>query len=903
MTDTTHLDRLKSALADRYVIERELGAGGMATVYLAHDVRHDRKVAVKVLKPELAAMIGGERFLTEIKTTANLQHPHILPLFDSGSAESFLYYVMPYIEGESLRGRLNRERQLGVEESLRITRDVADALDYAHRQGVIHRDIKPENILLHDGRPVVADFGIALAISAAGGGRMTETGLSLGTPHYMSPEQATADRDLSPRSDIYSLACVLYEMLSGDPPHTGPTAQAILVRILTENPRSVSEARTAVPPHVTAVLAKALEKLPADRFESAKAFGEALEDQGFIYTARTPGRGTASITAPPRRAPASRAPLMAVGAVAILALGLAAWGWMRPEPEIEAPVARLDLALGEVVPLSFADVVISPDGSMLAVSGRVNGEVVISIRRIGESNFQVVPGTRDGVYPDFSPDGEWLVFRNRADGYLARVPVAGGGVLTLVDDESGTRAFSPHWGEDGTIVFTSPGGLQRIPALGSPPESLDSTLGGNYPHILPDGSGVLATRGFGGGSAIYYYDIAADSSWEIIPEGQHPTYIETGHILYVPPGGGLFAVPFDLGSHAVTGPPTRVLDRVAATGGRRGYSVSRHGTLVHLEGEIGGGGGGGASTRFLIVDRAGATDTVRLPGGRKIRPRFSPDGGAIAYERQDASRNGATDIYTFDLVTGTNTQITFEGDNDRPLWSPDGTNLAFNSTREGTQDEDLFSKPADNSTPEEAILTRGGNQYPDAWLADGRVVFTDDGAGNDDLYVLDPSGGGDPVPYLRAPWNEIDARVSPDGSLAAHTSSETGAPEIWLRDFPDPTGKWRVSFGGGRGARWAPDGRTLYYWRWNPEPGADTLFSVRIDRTPGVVVRESVPVGVFNLNFWTDWDLHPDGERFLITELENTAGPDPSQQASASTRLFVVLNWFTELKATLGKDR
>jgi len=202
LTDATHLDRLKSALADRYVIERELGAGGMATVYLAHDVRHDRKVAVKVLKPELAAMIGGERFLTEIKTTANLQHPHILPLFDSGSAESFLYYVMPYIEGESLRGRLNRERQLGVEESLRITRDVADALDYAHRQGVIHRDIKPENILLHDGRPVVADFGIALAISAAGGGRMTETGLSLGTPHYMSPEQATADRDLSPRSDI-----------------------------------------------------------------------------------------------------------------------------------------------------------------------------------------------------------------------------------------------------------------------------------------------------------------------------------------------------------------------------------------------------------------------------------------------------------------------------------------------------------------------------------------------------------------------------------------------------------------------------------------------------------------------------------------------------------------------------
>nr|NIN71878.1 protein kinase [Gemmatimonadota bacterium]NIP65210.1 protein kinase [Gammaproteobacteria bacterium]NIT92522.1 protein kinase [Gammaproteobacteria bacterium] len=215
------VDRLTSALADRYAIERELGAGGMATVYLAHDVRHDRKVAIKVLRPELAAVLGAERFVQEIKTTANLQHPHILPLFDSGEADGFLYYVMPYIEGETLRDKLNREKQLGIEEAVRIATEVADALDYAHRHNVIHRDIKPENILLHDGRPMVADFGIALAVSAAAGGRMTETGLSLGTPHYMSPEQATAEKDLTNRSDIYSLGAVLYEMLTGDPPHVG----------------------------------------------------------------------------------------------------------------------------------------------------------------------------------------------------------------------------------------------------------------------------------------------------------------------------------------------------------------------------------------------------------------------------------------------------------------------------------------------------------------------------------------------------------------------------------------------------------------------------------------------------------------------------------------------------------
>ncbi len=288
MTDP--LARLTAALADRYRIERELGQGGMATVYLAHDVKHDRQVAVKVLRPELAAVIGAERFVQEIKTTANLSHPHILPLFDSGTADSFLYYVMPFIDGETLRGKLNRETQLGIEEAVRITREVADALEYAHQHGVVHRDIKPENILLQNGRPMVADFGIALAVSAAAGGRMTETGLSLGTPHYMSPEQATAEKDLTARADIYSLASVLYEMLTGSPPHVGASAQQIIMKIVTDQARPIGELRKSVPPHVAAATAKALEKLPADRFESAAAFSAALANPGFTV-AGTTGRG------------------------------------------------------------------------------------------------------------------------------------------------------------------------------------------------------------------------------------------------------------------------------------------------------------------------------------------------------------------------------------------------------------------------------------------------------------------------------------------------------------------------------------------------------------------------------------------------------------------------------------
>src|SRR5438309_9494348 len=252
----------------------------MATVYLAYDVRHDRHVALKELRPELAAVIGSDRFLKEIKVTAQLQHPHILGLIDSGDADGLIYYVMPVVEGQSGRDRLNHEKQLPIEDAVRITGEVASALDYAHRHGVIHRDVKPENILLHEGQALVADFGIALAVSAAGATRMTESGMSLGTPHYMSPEQAMGERELTARSDVYALGAVLYEMLSGDPPFTGSTAQAVVARVVTETPRPLLPQRHTIPPHVEAALLRALEKLPADRYATAAQFAEALSRPG-----------------------------------------------------------------------------------------------------------------------------------------------------------------------------------------------------------------------------------------------------------------------------------------------------------------------------------------------------------------------------------------------------------------------------------------------------------------------------------------------------------------------------------------------------------------------------------------------------------------------------------------------
>jgi TolB-like protein len=273
------LEKLRASLADRYRIEREIGAGGMATVYLAKDLRHDRDVALKLLKPELGAVLGAERFLSEIRVTAKLQHPNLLPLFDSGENDGQLWYVMPFVEGETLRAKMDRERQFPLKEAVRIAVLVAGALDYAHRHRVVHRDLKPENILLQDGQPLIADFGIALAVANTAGNRITQTGLSLGTPQYMSPEQAMGERMIDARSDIYSLGAVLYEMLVGEPPFTGPTTQSIIAKLVTESPRSARESRPSVSTGLNAVVMKALEKIPADRFQTAKEFAEMLEDQ------------------------------------------------------------------------------------------------------------------------------------------------------------------------------------------------------------------------------------------------------------------------------------------------------------------------------------------------------------------------------------------------------------------------------------------------------------------------------------------------------------------------------------------------------------------------------------------------------------------------------------------------
>ena len=399
--------RLNAALEGGYKIERQLGEGGMATVYLADDLKHERKVALKVLKPELAAVVGAERFLAEIKTTANLQHPHILPLFDSGQTDSFLFYVMPYVEGDTLRDRLDRDHQLPVDEAISIATKVAGALQVAHERGVIHRDIKPANILLSKGEPLISDFGIALAVGAAGGGRLTETGLSLGTPHYMSPEQATGDAHVGPATDIYALGCVLYEMLAGEPPYTGTSAQAVLGKIIAGAPVSATGIRKSVPANVDAAIRKALEKLPADRFTGAQDFAKALADPGFRHGEEAVA-GIAGGAGPWKR-------LTVLGWSVAVAFALTTIVLMlRGGAPIAAPAVPLRMALTDFdfyAPLNSGNrIAISRDGSLFAVASVTRSGSKIFLRDARQQGVREIPGTEGGQHPEFSPDGQWLVF-------------------------------------------------------------------------------------------------------------------------------------------------------------------------------------------------------------------------------------------------------------------------------------------------------------------------------------------------------------------------------------------------------------------------------------------------------------------------------------------------------------
>ena len=484
-------ERLTAALADRYRIDRELGAGGMATVYLAHDLKHDRDVAVKVLHADLGAALGGGRFLSEIKTTARLQHPHILPLLDSGAADGLLYYVMPLVTGETLRARLEREKQLPIEDAVLIAREVADALGAAHALGIIHRDIKPENILLQGGHALVADFGIALAVQSVGGARLTQTSLSLGTPQYMSPEQAMGEKTIDARSDLYALGAVLYEMLIGEPPFTGATLQAVVAKAVSADPERPSLIRKAVPPHVEAVVLKALEKLPADRFASANDFTQALANTATTHTAS-------------RRSPAARAgdsagwrrTAMAAIGIATVAIALSVRQQLRT-PNVSGP-SEYDVAFPDSVGMTLelhSGFAISPAGDAVVFPVVNHGVQSLWVRSLLDGTLRHLEGTEGARQPTIASDGALLAFlRDSATARTIEVmPIAGGKSTVLA------RVASPaamQWLADGRLLSVEDDGrLARWMDAGGGPSSTRPLGFCILPTLLPDSSALLCGGG------------------------------------------------------------------------------------------------------------------------------------------------------------------------------------------------------------------------------------------------------------------------------------------------------------------------------------------------------------------------------------------------------------------------
>ncbi|MDT8342012.1 MAG: protein kinase [Longimicrobiales bacterium] len=885
--------RLTTALADRYAIERELGEGGMATVYLADDLKHDRKVAIKVLKPELAAVVGAERFLAEIRTTANLQHPHILPLFDSGEADGFLYYVMPYVVGESLGDRVKRERQLPVAEAVRIAREVADALDYAHRQGVVHRDIKPANILLHEGRPLVADFGIALAVSQAGSGRITETGLSLGTPHYMSPEQAAGERDVDPRSDVYALGCVLYEMLTGEPPYGGPTAQSVLARILTEQPRSVTEVRRSVPRHVAAVVSRALEKLPADRFESAAAFRGALEDESFRHAveagaapiaAGSAAHGTHRVAGPP-----SRTLFAVAGAAAVLAAGAAFVAGRNTAAPPEAPLARFHVTVPDSVAhigvCCGPSVALSPDGGWLVFVGIAPGSGhALYRRRVGGLDIERIPGTEGASIPFFSPDGRWVGFY--AAGRLRKAPMSGGPPVPIAEVP---RVDGASWGDNDVIVFAVLGdSLRTVSAAGGAPRAVAHPEEGFYlqPWMLPGGRSAVARIGGSDTDSearVAFIDLENGRA-EVVGFGTRVTYA-SGHLLLSTSDETLLAQPFDVRAGRTTGDAVAILDGVGLAGPSIGeFGVSEGGSLVYRS------GGGATGSERLVLRVSGGVRAVPLPESGNIEdPSFSPDGRRIALRMAVSGASGQ--VWIWDRDQQTQELLTVEGDEHySPVWSPDGSRIAFGREFAG-QRAAVYVQPTDGSGPAEPVLATEADDIPHQFTADGAalLVTSADEAGDDhDVGLLELSGG--TLRWLVATEaDDFHPQISPDGRWLAYASDRSGRAEVYVQPLDGSGGRVQVSAAGGHSPRWAPDRDVLYFATGERQPIMAATF-----RTEGgfrVTGREEAFDGPDDLNVGEGtptitWDLSPDGREVLYIGRGTVDGPGVSPPP------FVwLLNW------------
>jgi serine/threonine-protein kinase len=790
-----------------------------------------------------------------------------------------VFYVMPFIDGESLRDRLNREKQLPVDDAVRIAREVASALDYAHRHGVIHRDIKPENILLHDGSALVADFGIALAASKTGGNRMTETGMSLGTPHYMSPEQAMGERELTARSDVYALGCVLYEMLAGEPPFTGPTPQAIVARVVTEEPRSLSLQRKTIPPNVEASVQRALQKLPADRFGSAAEFAQALVDPYLTHATVTLSGATT------RR---KTALVLALGAVAVLATVAAAWAWLGRPAAPARPVTRVHMALPDGQTLSGAfgqRFAFSNDGSQLAyVAEAPGGGRQIWIRSLNSLDGRALVGTLGAMAPVFSPDDTWLAFV--AEGKLQKVPVAGGPVVTVADSANQVIAGAA-WLADGTIVFTHDDwNFYRVGQDGGQVTQMPriSTVGGILPRALPRPDAVLYSTCDNAclHMTVGALDLAGGKATQLADEATGAWYAPTGHVVYLRRDGAVFRVPFDLATLEARGPAVPLFEGVHVTASIiPSFALSPEGSLLYLSGNAIRAG------EIVRVDRTGNVTPLdpAWPPALVFSYALSPDGTRLAIEIIEGPRS---DIWIKELDRGPLTRVTFDGSrNHRPSWTPDGRRVSY-ITADSVWS--IRSQRPDGTGEVTRIVPPDSLGEPEwhAWSRDGTwLVLQARKSGRRDLHAL-KLGTDSILPISASPGvDEMTPALSPDGRWIAYTSTETGRAEVYLRPFPNVQAERRqITSRGGRSPAWSESGRELFFMTDSEE-----LFAA--DVTPGPRPTIGEPRRVFSTtgfgmnSYYAGYALEPGGRAFLMYRAITT---------DARSQFVLALNWFEEFK-------
>ncbi len=815
---------LVAALRDRYVLERELGRGGMATVYLAEDLKHHRRVALKVLHPHLAGVLGPERFLREIETVAGLHHPHIMPLYDSGRAGGLLYQVMPLAEGESLRDRLRREEQLPIDDALQIAAEVADALSYAHRRGIVHRDIKPGNILLESGHAVVADFGIARAIDAAGGDRLTETGLAIGTPAYMSPEQVAGSQDLDGRSDLYSLGCVLYEMLAGEPPFTGPTAAIVAQQQMTAEPRSIAQLRPAVPADVAAAVDRALAKLPADRWQDAEELRTRLGTFGTHSGAVAPAVTQRLAAAPAARSPRRRWLLLsgAVAAFGLLALGVGRL-MQRGLPEIQlGRRTQVTLAPGlEVHPA------LSPNGDLLAYTAGQDSRLFV--RQVeGGSPIPVardLPGSQG--WPHWSPDGKQLTFASTRG--IEIVPALGGMPRLLAPAPPtavprGTKVIGGPWSPDGReVAFVRGDTLYAVPPAGGAPRAIAMGPTLHSCAWSPDGSRIACVSGnveammlgpiFGNlaQSAIVIAPAAGGHPTRLVDDGYSnasPAWLPDGTLLFVSNRDGgrdVYAVGLD-GKGRATGPQHRITTglnaltiTIPANGSRIGYAAFAE-----------------TSNIWSMPAPAGAPgsigDAKQVTTGDQVIEWFdiSRDGRWLVF---DSDRSGNSDLYRMALNSaGDPERLTRDSLNEfYPMLSPDGREIAFHSFREGHRQ--AYVIPSEGGVSQLVARTEEDDRSP-VWTPDGRglLTLTNYGTSGAETRIIWRAAGGTWSGPARWRKPACLATWSPDGKVAACAEL---SGRLLLTNLQGDSLRVLVDSGLipnlAQFPQWSSDGRTVYY--------------------------------------------------------------------------------------------